>query len=207
MTSIQTSSCGYDLTFQGPATIADYDAKGGKDGLALEHAILYTTYREILPAWQESFAALLAARTGIPRVIDEEATARARSQSKHPENVAPLRERVLAYNKRVAAQWINGDETRRAELQTWAQEVADKIEAVPSSVLPAPKEPPISKVDLLKANEILSHPTDYIEERVTLMLAELPDYQLLRDATNENKPQPQSLARLINAYIVARLKL
>ena len=207
MTSIQTSSCGYDLTFRGPATIADYDAKAGKDGTALKHAVTHTIYSEILPAWQESFAALLATRTGIPRVIDEEATARARSQSKHPEKVTPLQERVLAYNKRVAAQWINGDETRRAELQTWAQEVADKIEAAPSSVLPPVKEPPISKVDLLKANEILTHPADYIEERVALMLADVPDYELLRDAANENKPRPESLARLINRYIVAKLKL
>ena len=67
------------------------------------------------------------------------------------------------------------------------------------------KEPPISKVDLLKANEILSHPADYIEERVTLMLAEVPGYH--SSVTPTSKPDPASLARLINPYIVAKLKL
>jgi hypothetical protein len=205
--TIETSSCGYTLKFAGPDSIEAYDAKAGKPGAALEHALLYTVYREILVTWQEAFAQLLAAKTGIPRQIDEEATARAKSQSKHPENVAPINERVLAYNKRVASQWANGDDAKRAELQAWAQEVADKIEAVPSPVTPPEKQAPIGKADLAKAAEILSHPSDYIEERVALMLSELPDYELLRDAGNENKPDLQSLARLINRYIVAKLKL
>jgi hypothetical protein len=205
--NIETSSCGYTLTFTGPESIEAYDAKAGKDGTALVHACLYTVYRETLVTWQEAFAQLLASKTGIARQIDEEATARARSQSKHPENVAPLQERVLAYNKRVASQWANGDDAKRAELQAWAQEVADKIEAVPSPVTPPTKQDPVGKADLAKANEILSHPPDYIEERVALMLGELPDYELLRDAGNENKPEVQSLARLINKYIVAKLRL
>jgi hypothetical protein len=205
--NIETSSCGYNLTFKGPDSIELYDTKAGKDGTALAHACLYTVYRETLISWQEAFAQLLASRTGIPRQIDEQATARAKSQSKHPENVAPISERVLAYNKRVAAQWANGDDAKRAELQTWAQETADQIEAVPSPVTPPAKEAAIGKADLAKAHEILSHPSEYIEERVALMLGELPDYELLRDAGNENKPNAENLARLINRYIVAKLKL
>ena len=65
MKAYETHSCGYRLTFPGPASIEDYDAKVGKPGTALEHACLHTIHTRTLPEWQEKFAALLQERTGI----------------------------------------------------------------------------------------------------------------------------------------------
>jgi hypothetical protein len=70
MNTYETHSCGYRLTFPGPASIEDYDAKVGKPGAALEHACLHTIHTRTLPEWQEKFAAVLQERTGIARQIE-----------------------------------------------------------------------------------------------------------------------------------------
>ena len=205
MKSYETSSCGYTLKFNGPDTVEAYDAKAGKEGTCLDDAILRTIYRDTIIAWQESFASLLQERTGIARGLDEEATTRVKARSKSPENVTPLRERIKDYNSRVVAEWgadSNGD--KKEQLQTWAQEAADTIEVLPRG--PTIKLEPVNKADLAKAQEILSHEPDYIEERVALMLADLPSFALTRNA-EDGKPEAESLARLINQYITAKLKL
>ena len=188
MKPYETNSCGYTLKFNGPETVADYDSKGG-DGACLKDACLKTIYQDVLPDWQEAFATILSERTGINRLPEEK--------------------RLRPYNIRVIAEWANGNEEKRAQLQAWAQEIADKIELDPSP-LPATttaKAPAAGgkSGDLAKANEILSHDSAYIEERVSLMLSTIPDYNLLRDI--EGKPDAQSLARLLNRWIIAQLKL
>lgn len=204
MKSYETSSCGYRLTFNGPETIQDYDAKGG-EGACLRDACRMSIYGETLPAWQEAFAAVLEQRTGIPREIDQEATSRAKARSKTPENIKPINERVKAYNDRIVATWVNGDESKRLQIQQWAQETADRLEIIPAPIVTDTKLPPVSKAELAKAHEILSHESAYVEERVTMMLGEIPDYRLTRDA--EGKPEPQSLARLINHWLTKKLNL
>lgn len=205
MKPYETNSCGYTLKFNGPASVEDYDSRGGQ-GACLEDACQKTINTRTAIAWQEAFASILQERTGIPRQIDEFATQRVKTKSKNPDNVAPISERLHAYNTRVIAQWANGDEEKRAQLQAWAQETADKIEINPSPTTKPTASPTISKGgDLAKANEILSHEKAYIEERVTLMLGEVPDYDLLRD--DIGKPDAQSLARLLNRYIMTKLKL
>ena len=104
--------------------------------------------------------------------------------------------------------WMQLPEEKRAQLQAWAQETADAMEVDPSppaAKAPSDKAPATKGGDLAKANEILSHDSAYIEERVTFMLSEVPDFVLVRDA--EGKPDPQSLARLLNRYIITKLKL
>jgi hypothetical protein len=206
MKSYETSSCGYALKFNGPDTVADYDSKGG-EGACLKDACQKTINTRTAVEWQEAFAAILAQRTGIPRKVDDFATERVKAKSKNPANVNPINERLSAYNTRVIAEWANGDQEKRAQLQAWAQETADAMEVDPSPPAKAPsdKAPATKGGDLAKANEILSHEAPYIEERVKLMLGEVPDYQLLREASG--KPDAQSLARLLNRYIITKLKL
>lgn len=187
MKPYETSSCGYTLKFNGPETVADYDSKGG-DGACLKDACLKTIYQDVLPDWQEAFATILSERTGIARQTDEK--------------------RLRPYNIRVIAEWANGDQDKRAQLQAWAQETADKIEVAPSPPPTTTAKAPAATGkggDLAKANEILTHDYTYIEERVKLMLSTVPDYDLLRDETG--KPDAQSLARLLNRWIIAQLKL
>ena len=207
MKPYETNSCGYALKFNGPATVEDYDAKAGQ-GACLEDACQKTINTRTAVAWQEAFATVLAERTGVPRQIDEFATERAKAKSRNPANIAPITERVHAYNTRVIAQWANGDKEKRAQLDSWAQETADTIEIDPSPPVAKPASDKASATkngDVVKAQEILSHDSAYIEERVTLMLGEVPDFVLVRDP--EGKPDPQSLARLLNRYIITKLKL
>jgi hypothetical protein len=207
MKSYATSSCGYTLKFNGPDTVADYDSKGG-EGACLKDACQKTINTRTAVDWQEAFASILAQRTGIPRKVDESATERVKAKSKNPNSVTPINERISAYNTRVIAEWANGDQEKRAQLQAWAQETADAMEVDPSppAAKPASEKAPATKGgDLAKANEILSHDSAYIEERVSFMLSDVPDYVLVRDA--EGKPDAQSLARLLNRYIITKLKL
>src|SRR6266850_898123 len=183
MKPYETNSCGYTLKFNGPETVADYDSKAGRDGACLKDACLKTIYQDVLPDWQEAFATILSERTGINRLPDEK--------------------RLRPYNKRVIAEWANGNEEKKAQLQAWAQETADKIEANPSPPPTTTAKAPAAAGkggDLAKANEILTHDRNYIEERVSLMLSTVPDYDLLREESG--KPDAQSLARLLNRWIM-----
>ena len=201
----ETHSCGYRLKFAGPETVEAYEEIGGA-GTCLRDAVRLAINAETLPAWQEAFAALLEERTGIAREIDQEATSQAQARSKTPETAKPIHERVKPYTKRVLAIWVNGDKSKQAQLQQWAQETADTI-----SIVPAPLEtesvklPPLSKTEIAKANEILGHDSAYIEERITLMLSDIPDFPLARNP--EGKPEPESLARLINRWLNKKLNL
>src|SRR6267142_411408 len=153
MKPYETSSCGYPLKFNGPETVADYDSKAGA-GACLEDACQKTINTRTAVAWQEAFATILQERTGIPRQIDEQATGRLKTRSRNPDKVTPVTERLLAYNSRVIAEWANGDQEKRAQLNAWAQETADTIEIDPSPpAKTAPDKAPITKGgDLAKAN-------------------------------------------------------
>src|SRR5882757_7457610 len=107
MKSYATSSCGYTLKFNGPASVEDYDSKAGP-GTCLEDACKKTINTRTAVDWQEAFASLLQERTGIPRKVDDEATARVKSKSKNPDSVTPINERLSAYNTRVISEWANG---------------------------------------------------------------------------------------------------
>jgi hypothetical protein len=82
-----------------------------------------------------------------------------------------------------------------AALQSWAQEVADTIPVDPS---PA-RQSALAKGDLLKAEDILDRDADSVEAKVQKFLAAVPDFELIRD--DDNRPEKQSLARLIGRYI------
>jgi hypothetical protein len=197
----ETTSCGYTIKFRGPESVEDYDARAGRSGACLEDACKKTLYNTTLLEWQEAFAKLLQERTGIARQTDQEATSRASARAKNPAQVTPIPERVTAYNNRVMAEWVSNNGAKREQLAKWAQEAADSV-----PVDPAPaKIGAANKGDLAKANEILTHEPDYIEAKVSLMLAKVPNFPLRRDA--ENKPEPESLAQLINRWVLASLDL
>ena len=193
-----TRSCGYKLAFNGPDSVEAYDQKANKTGQALEDAVNNTIYRGTLPEWQEEFARVLAQRTGIARGVDQAATAKLKERAKG--EVRDIPERFKIYNARVQATYANGDEAKKAELQSWAQEVADTVEIDPS---PTQRTSAATKGDLAKADDILDHDLDYIEAKVSKMLAAVPDFDLARD--DENKPERASFAKLIGRYIDAML--
>jgi hypothetical protein len=195
-----TRSCGYKLAFNGPDTVEVYDQKAGKAGAALEDAVNNTIYRGTLPEWQDEFAHVIASRTGVPRGTDAAATAKVKERSKS-NDVKDVPERFKTYNNRIRETWAGEDQEKLKQLDGWAQEVADKIEVDPG---PSARVSAAAKGDLTKADDILEHELDYIEAKVAKMLAKVPDYELVRDA-EDNKPERQSLARLIGKWIEAEL--
>jgi hypothetical protein len=200
MKQYSTNSCGYKLNFNGPDTVEEYDKRAGTVGQCLEDAVNNTIYRGTLPEWQEEFASVLEKQTGIKRETDKEATAKLKSRAKNPDNVGPQPEKFRAYNARVKGIWGNGDTTKEAQLQTWAQETADKIPVDPA---PSVRQSTATKGDLAKVDDILAKDTDYIEAKVAKMLAIVPDFELQRD--EENKPERLSLARLLGKWVEAEM--
>jgi hypothetical protein len=194
----ETSSAGYEITFNGPDSTEEYDEKS-EPGQCLKDAVANTIYRSTLPAWQTEFIKVLKERTGVQREVDVDATAKAKAKAKDPENAREIPERFTSYNKRVNAEYVNGDQTKRAELEKLAQETADRI-----TVDPAPQRvSAIAKGDLLKAEDVLSGTPDSIEEKVQKYLNVVRDFELVRD--DSNIPEKQSLARLIGKYVDAVL--
>jgi hypothetical protein len=196
-----TQSCGYKLSFTGQDTVEEYDEAAGEPGAALKDAVNNTIYRSTLPEWQNAFGKLLQERTKIPREIDPDATARVKARAKNPNDTKAVPERFRTYNTRVRKLYAGadgengGDPAKVKELETWAQEVAASITVDPS---PA-RVSAIAKGDLLKAEDILDHDTDYIEAKVQKFLAAVPEFELIRD--DDNRPEKQSLARLVGRYI------
>lgn len=198
---IRTS--GYKISFKGPDSVEKYNEAAGPDrpNAALEDACSNTIYRSTLPEFQQAFAKLLQERTGISREIDQAATRRVKDRAKNPADTRDVPERFSIYNSRVRKVWAGaegdngGDPAKLSALQSWAQEVADTIEVDPS---PA-RQSVILKGDLLKSEDILDHDPDYIEAKVQKFLAAVPDFELIRD--DDNRPEKQSLARLIGRYI------
>jgi hypothetical protein len=199
MKQYPTNSCGYKLNFNGPDTVEEYDKRAGV-GQCLEDAVNNTIYRGTLPEWQEEFAVVLEKETGIKRGIDAEATAKLKSRAKNPDNVGPQPEKFRVYNARVKGTWANGDTTKEAQLQTWAQETANKVPIDPA---PSVRQTTATKGDLAKVDDILSKDLDYIDTKVSKMLAAVPDFELQRD--DEGRPERLSLARLLSKWVEAEL--
>ena len=190
----ETSSNGYDVTFEAPNTVEDYD-KLSEPGQCLRDAIAETVNRTTILNWQSEFAKVLAERTGISREIDEKATAAVKAKAKNPNNTRDILERFSSYNKRVDAQYANGDSAKRAELEAWAQETADKITVDPARQ----RTGTIAKGDLIKAEDVLSGTPESIEAKVEKYLGVVEGFDLVRD--DSGLPEKQSLARLIGKYV------
>ena len=199
MKQYSTNSCSYKLNFNGPDTVEEYDKRAGT-GQCLEDAVSNTIYRGTLPEWQEEFAAFLEKETGIKRGVDEDATAKLKGRAKNPDNVNPQPEKFRVYNARVKGTWVNGDDKKELQLQSWAQQVADKILVDPA---PSVRQTAATKGDLAKVDDILSKDNEYVEAKVTKLLAAVPDFDLQRD--EDGKPERLSLARLLGKWIEAEM--
>lgn len=192
----KTKSCGYNIKFDAPDSVEEYDRKGGPNA-CLKDAIAHVVYRSTLPKWQEQLGKFLEEKTGIPRETDQKVTERLRSRNPEKQ-MPPVYERFLSYNNRVRKSYeSNGKDI--AELATWAQEMASRIPVDPS---PA-RDTPASKSNLAKAQDILEHDNAYVESKVNKFLGMVPNFQLVRD--QNNRPELNSLGQLIGKYVDALL--
>jgi hypothetical protein len=201
----EASSCGFDFHINGPATVEEFDAKGG-EGSALQSAVDSVIWRSTLPKWQREVSPKLEALTGVKREVDEAKTAAAKKSAKNPENVADVLEKFSAFAKRARAAFCVGREgeelqAAEAELNAIAQSVADGMEVDPS---PSQRESGASKQAQIKADQILGLEDDEIETKVAKILAVVPNFPLERDEES-GRPTRASLARAIDAFTAAQL--
>jgi hypothetical protein len=189
----ETNSLGYKLSFNGPATVEEYDQKAGRVGACLEDACDNTIYRGTLPEWQDEWAKKLAEHTGQARQVDKEATDRAKSRAKDPSKVQDIMEKVKAFDKRVTA---GMNDAQKAELGKLAQQVADNIFVDPS---PSKRAKGPDKALLAKAESLLTLPDDQLQQKIDKYLSKVEGFELETD--DNDKPEKASLARLIGRYL------
>ncbi len=206
MAQYKTTSCGYQVVFNGPDTVEDYDQKAGKVGTCLEDAVENIIYRGTLPKFQSALADAMTKAYGIAREVDEVATARAQKNVKEGGTAKPVMERFKAFNLRVRGKITEGlseaeANAKLAELQALASDVAESITVDPA---PSARASAVNKGDLAKADEILSRSPDNIEAVVTKML-DVVDFDVERD--DAGLPDRDSLAKLIGAYTGALLAI
>lgn len=199
MATYETNTLGYKIKLNGPGSVEEYDKKGGKDGLCLEDAVDNTIYRSTLPDVQDKFGEYLESMFG-KRQVNVEATEAAKKRSKTPDKVKDTLETWTRFHNRVTA---GLDDAAKAELQTKIQEIADGIEVDPS---PSKRRGGLRKDLREKAESLLTLPVDQLETKITGYLEEIPGYDLERDSENENKPQVESLARLVGEIMAKRLR-
>lgn len=202
----ETSSCGFAFRVPGPATVEDYDAAAGKPGSALEDAVASEIWRGTLPKWQREFTPKLEALTGIKREVDAAKTEAAKKSAKNPENVSDVLEKFSSFAKRARGSFLAGLEgdalaAAEAQLNALAQEVAETTPVDPS---PTSREAAASKASLAKADSILLLEDDEIETKVQKIMDVVPSVSIDRDE-NTGKPTRTSLARAIDAWMVASL--
>jgi hypothetical protein len=199
MATYETNTLGYKIKLNGPGTVEEYDQKGGKAGLCLEDAVDNTIYRSTLPDVQDKFGEYLEGVFG-KRQVNVEATEAAKKRSKTPDKVKDTMETWTRYHNRVTAGLSDED---KAELSRKIQEIADGIEVDPS---PSKRRGGLRKDLREKAESLLTLPVDQLETKITGYLEEIPNYDLERDSDNENKPQVESLARLVGEIMAKRLR-
>lgn len=205
----EATSLGYDLKFNGPASVEEYDQKAGKPGSALEDAITNTIYRSTAPKWQDGFAKRVEEITGEKRAINEETTAKAQARAdkaaakKGVESspVKPVLESVRVYVNRATGPFVD-DKDVTAALEAAAAEVASTLEVDPS---PSARAASINKGDLAKANEILTLDDEEIEAKVAKIESVVTAQGIIERDDTTGKPTAESLAKAIGVYLKSLL--
>jgi hypothetical protein len=196
MTKYTTNSCDFDLVFSGPESVEEYNTAAGRENAVLEDAVNNIIWRSTLPQWQRAFAEALETRyPDSPRLIDEEATRKAKARAKDKSAVADVKEKATRYIARVVAEHPSDD------LAQLAQQVADTI-----TINPAPTVRTSSGVNkgwLAKAQDILGRDEEAREATIERLLSVVPGYELQRD--EDGVPIETSLARLIGKFMDASL--
>lgn len=200
--SYVTSSCGFPLTLVGPASAEEYTAAGGN---VVEDAVTGVIAWDTLPDWQDRYAKAFSEEFGVSQAENEAATAAAKASAKDPSKVKPVLETVAKFLKREVAKLDEAGKKRAAQL---AQEVADAMVSPTTGfsidVSPSRRKGKPKAEYLEKADSWLRLTPDEIEAKITTGLEYVPGYPLERDA--EGRPERESLARFIQAYVDAKFK-
>lgn len=190
------------LRFIGHESAEAYDQQAGQVGACVETADASDVYRSLLPEAHSRFVDVLKT-SGIARGVNADATAKAKEKAKDPTKVEAVPESYLSLANRVkatleakgpdgVAQWL--------ALDAKIHEIAESM-ACDSSPTARQKGP--DKACVAKADSILARDTNAMEATLTKMYADVPGFDLERDA--DGKPERMSLARFVEEFYKASL--
>lgn len=189
----ETSTMGFDVKFNGPDTVEDYDRAAGKVGSCLADACENTIYRSTLPELQSKLVDKIEALTGAKREVNQTATDAAKGRAKDPSKVKDILETVPKFVKRAIAGMSDAD---KAALQQEIQTIADGITVDPS---PSKRQRGPAKDLLAKADQTLTLPEDEREAKITKWLGLVEGFELERE--EDNTPNRESLALLVGEVV------
>lgn len=207
--SYEATSLGFDLKFEGPASVEEYDQKAGKPGACLEDAVMNTIYRSTLPDWQERFAKKVEDLTGEKRAENADATAKSQARTNgaaakkgvEPAKVKPVLETVKTYVGRVTAPFAD-DAEMTAKLKSLADEAATEVSVDPS---PSARTAAINKGDLAKADELLTLDDEAFATKLAKIETVDAASALLEVDPETSRPSRESLAKAIGVWLKAML--
>lgn len=180
----------------GHTSVEERDREAGKIGSTLEDADYSDLYRSTLPEIHDKAAPMLLQLSGVTRGVNEAQTKKNQARMKEGKVAKDVPETFVDYATRVKA---SVDESVWAQIEEKFREIAL---ATPVDASPSKRVGQASKANVEKAKEVLSRDIDEIEEKVEMLLAEVPSFDLLRD--EDGKPEENSFARLIGAFIASR---
>lgn len=196
-----------NVVILGHTSVEQRDTEAGKVGSTLEDADYSDIYRSTLPEIHDKAAKVLAEKSGVPRGVNAEQTAKnqkrvndaAAKAGKEAKTVANVDETFVDYANRVKADPSVSEELwKEIDTEFRAIALATPVDASPSKRVGTPP-----KDAQEKAADILSRDEEAIDASVEKMLAIIPNYDLERDANG--KPDAMSLARMIVAYYKAAM--
>lgn len=188
----ETKSLEFNLKFPGPESVEEYDRMGGKAGVCLEDAVYSTLYHHTLDEWRDTFAKKVEELTGVKRLVNEEATAKAKERAKDGAKVKDVLESEKVYIARVTATMSDED---KATLQALAQEIANSTPIDPS---PSKRQGGISKEYKAKAESLLTLDAAALDARISSWTEKFPNIDVTDIERGEDgKPTVDALARKI----------
>ncbi len=204
MKDYKTSTLNRDLTFSGPSTVEEYEAKGGP-GSCVQDAVDGLIAWDTIPEFHSNLAPLLEKEFKITRGVDDKATEKAKARAKTEEAKAKVsvKEKLTSFIARVLATVSSeADATVKASNiatfdSLWKQaESATIIDPSPSKRVG--RGPGKEYVE--RAETFLALPTDQLEAKITKIAELVPNVEetLVRDA--DGKPSVTSLAFAIKAW-------
>jgi hypothetical protein len=186
-----------DIAILGHRSVEERDEEAGKVGSTLEDADYSDIYRGTLQEIHDKAAPQIASLTGISRGVNEEQTAKNQARLKEGKVAKPVPESFVDYAARVKA-GISDEDWKAVDALVREIALATPVDASPSKRVGA-----VSKANLEKADDVLTRSVDKIEDAVSKLMADVPEFDLTRD--EDGKPERSSLARLIASAIAARM--
>ncbi len=176
-----------NLPFSGPATVEEYDAKGGV-GECLKDAVTYLKLHSLPTDLNDVLEPIFEAFSGGKRAVDPVATAKAKERSA---NASDVKEKLIPWMSRI---YKGATTEQKAELFALASAATASVYADPT---PGRRAAGPGAQNLKIADNILQRDEAGIEASLAKLASAAPTFSLEYEA--DGKPNRESLAAFVKA--------